>query len=121
MSTKIYEIHEYGGEWEMSFDYIVERWFDKKMAEQRLAELKHDHELYMVYAKRCMACPLYSNRSEHTHDDVKNGVYCNHYEPFDRNRHDTEEYDESCKCVNYITRYYLMEYCNYKIVEAEVF
>ena len=42
---KIYQIHDYGGEWEDRFDYIVGSYLSKEKADAEMEQLKSDEEL----------------------------------------------------------------------------
>ena len=52
---KIYQIHEYGGYWEDSYDFIVASYLSEKKA---IAE-KERLEKEEVEAIKCNSCPLY--------------------------------------------------------------
>ena len=51
----IYQIHEYGGAWEDSFDYIVGTYLDKNKAEEELKRLEEKEE----NRPKCEECCLY--------------------------------------------------------------
>lgn len=119
--TKIYQIHEYGGQWEDAYDYIVSSYFseDKAIAEKERLEMEEEER------RKCESCPLYFCEDEcdgdceecNKHNVEKAKAYCDKYEPFDKAKHDPEEYDESDGCVN---RYLHYENSYYKIEEVEV-
>ena len=56
----IYQLHEYGGEYEDSFDRIVGSFTSKKRAEEekRIREEKEVSEIAL--SEKCVACPLFS-------------------------------------------------------------
>ena len=111
---KIYQIHEYGGEWEDAYDYIVASYLseDKALAEKERLE-KENAEMI-----KCNDCPLYYCPSE---CDLKCGSkecdkqavnstkkYCNDYEP-------ERKYKRECKNHSFNFRDSL-----FKIEEREV-
>lgn len=109
MSFKIYQIHEYGGQWEDSYDYIVGSYLSKEKAEVEKDRLvKEEQDLLDLYTK-CCNCPLYS--------DDKMKEYCDRYEPFDKNKHSLDEFDGDEYCVN-LAWYHDDSY--FKIEEVEV-
>lgn len=109
MSFKVYQIHEYGGEWEDAFDYIVGSYLseEKAITEKKNLEAEEDN-LYNLYQK-CCACPLYLP------DKMKE--YCDKYEPFDKDKHSLDEFDGDEFCVNHS---WYFENTYYKIEEVEV-
>lgn len=82
---KIYQIHEYGGEWECSFDYIVSSYLskDKAIAEKERLELEEEKR------QKCNSCPLYFCEREcdsdcdecEKHKSEKAREYCDRYKP----------------------------------------
>ena len=116
---KIYQIHEYGGEWEDRFDYIVGSYLSKEKAEAEMERLRSEEEL----ARKCNSCLLYFCPMECYEDcDQCNPIeqvrqYCDRYEVFDESKHDPEEYDKNSKCVNYD---YHMDDHFFRIEEVEV-
>lgn len=112
---KIYQIHEYGGEWEDKYDYIVNSYASENKAKAELEQLEQEEEEYREWSDRCGNCPLFKLFKRKS--DIKVDEYCDKYEPFDINKHDPEEYCEDEPCVNY---YIHREYCFYRIEEVEV-
>lgn len=110
---KIYQIHEYGGEWEDSYDYIVGSYLLKEKAIDEKERLEKEEEYLRALIYKCRRCPL----RHYIKSNINIEQYCNEYEPFDINKHDSEEYDENDKCVNY---YYHHESSWYKIEEVNV-
>lgn len=106
---KIYQIHKYGGEWEDSFDYIVNSYLskDKAVAEKERLELEEEER------QKCNSCPLYfcevdcdSNCEEcEKHKIERTQKYCDRYKP------------ESNSCANCDYRFYDSFF---KIEEVEV-
>lgn len=110
---KIYQIHEYGGEWEDSYDWIIASYLSKEKAEARLLELEYEELL----RRKCDKCPLYL----HYDEDISvielvalTKEYCNKCEPDDPLLVDDDIYIE---CKNYDPPY---DFSYYKIVEIEV-
>lgn len=117
---KIYQIHEYGGEWEDRYDYIVGSYIshDKAIAEKERLEKEEEIK------RKCKSCPLYFCDLDcdedcdecYKHQVNKAKKYCDRYEPFDKNKHNTDDYDEEDRCVNYC----LNEDSYFKIEEVDV-
>lgn len=106
---RIYQIHEYGGEWEDSYDDIIESYICPERAENRRQEL----ERLQNEKIKCSECPIYFC-FDGCNDDCEN---CDGSEL-------AKEYCESCdvfmdksgkiKCKNYIyvpygSRFYIQE------------
>ena len=118
---KIYQIHDYGGEWEDRFDYIIGSYLSKEKAEAKMEHLKSDEELAM----KCNSCPLYYCSNDYDCGMNCNQCnfierakqYCDRYEPFDANKHNPEEYDRDDRCINYD---YHMDDHFFRIEEVDV-
>lgn len=65
---KIYQIHEYGGQYEDYFDYIVVSYLDKNKAIEKMTELEKEEKL----AAECRQCPLHYCSDECGYDDCEN-------------------------------------------------
>lgn len=107
MSFKIYQIHEYGGEWEDAFDYIIESYLSEEKAYIRKLELETEEEYVRELSKKCHSCWLH----RYTEKDFNIEEYCDKYEP------EKDEDDDEVYCVNEAFNY---EYRYYKIAEVEV-
>ncbi len=114
---KIYQIHEYGGEWEDKFDYIVGSYLSEERAIAEKMKLETNEENYIKRAEKCSKCPLYAYSKEYNTNNLY--LYCDDYEPFDEDIHDPNEYDEDEECINYIYNY-SWEYVSYYVEEVEV-
>lgn len=114
---KIYQIHEYGGEWEDKFDYIVGSYLSEERAIAEKMKLETNEENYIKRAEKCSKCPLYAYSKEYSTYNLH--LYCDDYEPFDEDIHDPNEYDEDEECINY-TSHHSWEYASYYIEEVEV-
>ncbi len=105
---KIYQIHEYGGQWEDSYDYIVGSYLSKNKA---IIEKERFEEI----ATKCDSCPLNHCAAEciinciecrkRRVDEARE--YCNEYEP----------YDETYECKNFFC---LDDDSYFKIEEVDV-
>lgn len=107
---KIYQIHDYGGEWEDKWDIIAGSYLSKEKAKLKKDEL----EAIQAEFAKCKNCPLYicddncdddcekcnRNKSE------KAKAYCDRYEP-----------DRDFKCNNYGYDFYESYF---KVVEVDV-
>lgn len=103
--AKIYQIHEYGGQWEDAYDYIVSSYFSENKAITEKERLEKEEE----DRRKCNSCPLYFCEDNCDNNCKKCGkrrvekarIYCSRYEPFDASKHSSEEYCSSDKCINY--------------------
>jgi len=86
---KIYQVHDYGGEWEDRWDIIVATYLSQEKAIKRVADLEKEQ----LHSKRCKECPLYFCPSDCTGDcDIcdlesinwkeKVNSYCDRYEAY---------------------------------------
>lgn len=107
MSFKIYQIHEYGGEWEDSFDYIRSSYLSEEKAIAEMERMKIEEESIRELSKKCHRCPLHW----HPKGDASIEEYCDKYEP------EKDEDDDEVYCVNEAWNY---ENRYYKIEEVEV-
>ena len=111
----IYQIHEYGGEWEDRFDYIVFSCLSKDRAVEEKERLIKQEES----RERCSSCPLYfcPNECSGKHCGLEECTtyrieaakkYCSDY---------TKDSNCEDKCANY--RYHF-ETSFFRIEEVEV-
>ena len=108
---KIYQIHEYGGEWEDAYDCIVASYISEEKAIAEKERLEQENEVFI----KCKSCPLYYCQDECDNDCEKcneNKVaytksYCDRYKGHP---------NDSETCMNY----YYGEIGWYKIEEVEV-
>ena len=106
---KIYQIHEYGGQWEDAYDYIVGSYLHQEKALEELERFRAED----VERSKCQECPANYCPSD-CDDDCENcrggeraAEYCVDYEPRSFG---------STICVNYDYH----EPSFYKIEEVEV-
>lgn len=107
---KIYQIHEYGGDWEDYRDHIVGTYLLKDKAIKEKERFEKEEEI----RQKCYYCPLYycdidcdNDCEECIKTQVDRAkIYCNRYEPFD-----------DIKCVNCCHNFTDL---NYRIEEVEV-
>ena len=110
---KIYQIHEYGGEWEDRYDYIVGSYLSQEKAIVEKERLEKEE----VEAEKCDSCPLFfcdPDCDEDCEDCGKYRIdkakkYCDEYEPVDERNRDM--------CMNCKSQIY---YSNFSIEEVEV-
>lgn len=105
---KIYQIHEYGGEWECGYDYIRKSYLSKEKAVAEKERMETEEELIRELSKKCHNCPVYV----YTEEDVLIEEYCDKYKPYKCDDDDDEEF-----CENEAWNY---EYSYFKIEEVEV-
>ena len=109
---KIYQIHQYGGEWEDRYDYILGSYLHKERAEEALVVVQMDDEIQFQQSRHCADCPVVCDLDT---DDVellseKCRQHCDRFV--------LEEYDDGCpECANWQSYY---EKPNYRIKEVEV-
>ena len=94
---KIYQVHGYGGEWEDSYDYIIGSYLSEKRAYEEMNEFIEEEEYLRELHEKCIHCPLFVHNEEFSKEDV--GRYCDKYEPFDKSKHNIDNYDDDL-CVN---------------------
>lgn len=110
---RIYQIHEYGGEWEDAYDYIVGSYLSEERAKAEMKQLEKEEKELLNWSLRCHECPLHIPYNE----DVDMNKYCNKYEPFDSSKHSLEDYYGDEECVN---EYWNHEDSWFKLEEVEV-
>ena len=92
---KIYQLHEYGGKYEDSFDHIIGSYLRKERAEEEKADAEYQERELINRSEKCMNCPFLEKpfnifealMSEYTdycnnqglHDDDEYGMYCDNY------------------------------------------
>lgn len=54
---KIYQLHEYGGQWEDSFDYIIGSYLKKERAEEEKAKAQIREKELTEQHNKCNNCP----------------------------------------------------------------
>ena len=107
---KIYQIHEYGGEWEDSYDFIVGSFVSRERAILEQKRLEKEEEIIA----KCNSCPLYycvddCNYDCENCDDIcveRAKQYCDRFEPI----------EEPVRCKNYFSK----DYSCFFIEEVEV-
>lgn len=112
---KIYQIHEYGGEWEDRFDDIVGTYLDKRKAMEKMVALAEEHKRDVEQSRKCAHCPLWDDWSRY--DDVilqKTAEYCTE---FVKQSSSDSEYEDEFGCINYAG---YVEKTFFRIEEVEV-
>lgn len=115
---KIYQIHEYGGEWEDYYDRIVTSYLlkEKAIVEKERLE-KREAELM-----KCSSCPLYYCPQDCKLDCLKEKEcreqavrltkkYCDDFKPYN------DDDDKRIQCEN---RYFKYDESSFRIEEVEV-
>ena len=91
---KIYQLHEYGGEWEDAFDHIVGSYLRKERAEEEKIKAEAKEKELIEHGKKCRECPfleshlsinelfpLYSDYcSEAQLEEDEYGINCDNYD-----------------------------------------
>lgn len=104
---KIYQLHEYGGEWEDSFDYIIGSYLRKERAEEEKVKAEAKENELAERGRKCNRCPflehLYANLDDliakHSHycsevklKDDEWGITCeNYYSHWDESSFEIKE------------------------------
>lgn len=102
----IYQLHEYGGQWEDSFDYIIGSYLKKERAEEEKAKAEAKEEELVEQHKKCDDCPFLYDEFI-TNEDLLS--YCS------KAKLTKHKYGTSCK--NYYTHW---DESSFNIVEVEV-
>lgn len=98
----IYQIHEYGGEYEDRFDYIIASYLSKEKADKEMERL----EINKKQNEKCRNCCVSENEN------------CPRREPFNESVHEGERFDyDDDRCIH---QYWSMYDSNYKIEEVDV-
>lgn len=107
---KIYQLHEYGGEYEDYFDYIVGSFMRRERAEEMKEKLETEAKQLRAKSDKCNQCPVY-NEYYPTIEEYAEALrtYCDQAEI-------VEDYFY-INCENYFS---LWEDYNYRIEEVEV-
>lgn len=108
---KIYQLHEHGGEWEDSYDYIRGSYLRKERAEEEKVKAEAKEKQRTEQGRKCNNCPFLSEHPFENIEDLlsKYADYC------DETKLEQTDYGISCK--NYFC-YWDEPY--FKIEEVEV-
>ena len=107
MGFKIYQIHEYGGQWEDRYDYIRASYLSKEKAEAEKERMEAEENHIRELSEKCHSCPL----NIYTEENICIEEYCDEYKPY-KYDDDDEEF-----CENDAWNY---EYSYFEIEEVEV-
>lgn len=61
---KIYQLHQYGGEWEDYRDYIIGSYLHKERAEEEMIKAQDEEFQKQRLSKQCANCPYYTDDIE---------------------------------------------------------
>ena len=105
---KIYQLHEYGGQWEDAHDFIIGSYLKREDALEAKWNAQLEEKLLIEYSERCEDCPFIG---EPAYDFMECGFpnYCSEME--------LEETEHGFDCKNY---YYKWDESSFEIVEVEV-
>ena len=113
MSTTIYQIHEYSGEWEDYRDTIVGSYFKKSDAKENMEIMEQEAKDEDIQSKKCVNCPSHKLKFDKEGiEEIKQ--YCNNFEPSEEKNARGEGY-----CVNCFFSVY-NDAPTYEIAEVEV-
>ena len=90
----IYQLHEYGGEWEDKYDYIIGSYLNKVRAEEEKVRAEQAETLRQQQSRKCADCPIgnfYFDDAEAVAEAC--AKYC---DQFSRN-----DYENGMDCRNY--------------------
>ena len=107
---KIYQLHEYSGEWEDFRDYICGSYLRKERAEEEKVKAETEEKRLMEYSKRCLYCPFLEEEA-----DVLKDLLSEHSDYCSEMKLEATEYGYSCQ--NYFVKY---DNSTFEIKEVEV-
>ena len=107
---KIYQLHEYGGEWEEAYDYIIGSYFRRERAEEEKAKSELKCEEDRQLSRHCSNCPIINGWSLDEEVAKKCEKYCDKFKYVDMG-------DDGFDCGNYVGLWYDS---HFKIEEVEV-
>lgn len=107
---KIYQLHEYSGEWEYFTDSIIGSYLRKERAEEEKCKAEVKEKKLIEHSKKCYDCP-FLERGFDSPDDLllEYPDYCNMAE--------LEETEYGISCDNYYSHW---DESIFKIEEVEV-
>ena len=108
---KIYQVHEYGGEWEDAYNYIIGSYLHKERAEEEKIKAEAKEEQLMEHCDRCNRCPFLEDEPFADIDKLKEKYfyYC------DEAKLESDDYGITCK--NYFCKW---DKSSFRIEEVEV-
>jgi hypothetical protein len=62
---KIYQLHQYGGEWEDCRDYIIGSYLHKERAAEEMSKAQNEETIKRLNAKQCANCPYHANLEDY--------------------------------------------------------
>lgn len=109
---KIYQLHEYKGEWKDFSDFIIGSYLRKERAEEELAKAEVKEEILKEHNNRCRDCPFLGEPYCDLDDLLlKHNDYCSEKELEDLG------VSYGIKCKNYYLKWFDS---TFKIEEIEV-
>lgn len=106
----IYQLHEYGGQWEDRFDYIIGSYLKKERAEAEKAKAEENELQLRKKHNKCTNCPFLDEEWEYRYELLSE--YANHCDEAD-----LEEIPYGMDCKNYFSKW---DDSYFKIEEVEV-
>lgn len=108
---KIYQLHEYSGEWEDATDYIRGSYLRKERAEEEKAKAEEFEKILRERSDKCNKCPVFCEDPFLSATDLieKHSDYCDLME--------LDDSDYGVNCMNYAFKW---DFSTFKIVEVEV-
>ena len=108
---KIYQLHEYRGEYEDFRDYIIGSYLRKERAEEEKAKAEAKEKELMEHSEKCNSCPVLDADPSSSLDSLlcKYSDYCSEMA--------LEESDYGIDCKNYYLKW---DDSTFKIEEVEV-
>lgn len=108
---KIYQLHEYSGEWEDFRDYIRGSYLRKERAEEEKAKAEAKENELANKSQKCNLCPVLDVYPFASFDSLLD-KYCDYCSEMD-----LEETDYGLNCKNYYLKW---DKSTFKIKEVEV-
>ena len=107
---KIYQLHEFGGQWEDSYDHLIGSYLHKERAEEEKIKAEIKEKELRERDKRCKDCPFLEGTFENINDLLsKHPNYCTELK--------LEETDYGLDCENY---HFHWDESSFEIREVEV-
>ena len=107
---KIYQLHEYGGEYEDRYDYIIGSYLRKERAEEKKIQAEQIEKERIAQSEKCGNCPFLDYEDQNIDALLaRNPDYCD--------KAKIVEYTFGLYCENYYLRF---DESHFDIVEIEV-
>ena len=107
---KIYQVHEYSGEWEYFRDKLIGSYFSESKADMIKAELEEENRKLTEQSRLCDKCPINNEQFDSNSEAV---VACTGY----CDNAVIEDYDNNFYCANCVS---VWDESTFEVKEIEV-